>query len=86
MIKEAVTSKKFITTIAGTITAAALKIGLDLPTADVATVLSPIVAYIFAQGWADQGKSAAKVHAVARVVTDDRQMNTEETVEAIKTT
>ena len=85
MIKEAASSKKFIATIAGSITGALLKIGLDLPTEDVATVLSPVVAYIIAQGWSDTGKGAAKVHAVARVVTEDKQLNTEDTVDAIKT-
>jgi hypothetical protein len=86
MVKEAVSSKKFITTVAGTIAAAALKIGLDLPTEAVATILSPIVAYIIAQGWSDTGKGAAKVEAVARVVTEDNRLNTEDTVDAIKNT
>lgn len=61
MIREALTSKKFVVTVAATISAAAMKIGLELPTETVAAVLTPIVAYLLAQGLADHGKEAAKV-------------------------
>lgn len=61
VIKEAATSKKFIVTVAGVIAAAAMKINLELSTEAVATILAPVVAYLFAQGWADSGKEAAKV-------------------------
>ena len=84
VIKEAATSKKFIATVAGAITAAALKIGMDLPTEDVATVLSPILAYIVAQGWADRGKEAAKVVAVAD--TASRLSSPTEAIDAVKNT
>lgn len=67
MIREAVTSKKFIMAIAGSICAALLRFGLDIPVEDVAAVLSPIAIYIAAQGWADRGKGAAKVEALAEV-------------------
>jgi|CXWL01.1.fsa_nt_gi uncharacterized membrane protein len=60
---EMFTSKKFIAALAGTIVAFTAKIGLELPVADVATVLTPIVAYIIGQGWADTGKEAAKISA-----------------------
>ena len=59
-LKELLTSKKFLTAIAGTITGAALKIGLELDTEAVLGIISPLVAYILAQGGADFGKSAAK--------------------------
>ena len=51
-------SKKFIGAIAGVITAAALKVGLELPTEAVAAVVSPLIAYILGQGVADIGKNA----------------------------
>lgn len=69
MIREALTSKKFVVTIAGAITAAAMKIGLELPTETVATVLAPIIAYLLAQGWADYGKEAAKVAGTVELAT-----------------
>lgn len=84
VIKEGAGSKKFIATVAGAITAAALKIGMNLPVEDVATVLAPIVTYILAQGWADRGKEAAKVVAVAEA---SRGLATpQEAVETIKNT
>ncbi len=82
-IREAVTSKKFVAAVAGTICAGALKIGLDLPVEDVATVLAPILLYIFAQGWADKGKGAAKVDAIASVAANAGASPTKQ-VEAIK--
>lgn len=84
MIKEAVSSKKFITTVAGTIAAGTMKIGLDLPTETVATVLSPLVAYILAQGWADRGKGAEKVGAVANAA-NESGMTADEKINVIKT-
>lgn len=66
LILELLKSKKFILMIAGTIAAAAMKIGLNLPVEDIAAVLAPLIAYIFAQGWADNGKEAAKINAVAK--------------------
>lgn len=84
VIREAATSKKFIVTLAGVISGALLKIGLDLPTEDVAVILSPLVAYIVGQGFADRGKEAAKVTAVAEA---SRGMATpEEAIEAVKNT
>lgn len=84
VIKEAATSKKFIVTVAGVIAAAAMKINLELSTEAVATILSPIVAYIIGQGWADSGKEVAKVEAVAEAA---RGMSTpEEAIEAVKNT
>lgn len=65
LIRETLKSKKFVLMIAGTLTAALMKIGLNLPTEDVAAVLTPLIAYLLAQGWADNGKEAAKINAVA---------------------
>lgn len=55
-IRAMIGSKKAIAAVAGVITAAALKIGLDLDTEAVAAVLSPILAYILGQGVSDLGK------------------------------
>jgi hypothetical protein len=72
VIKEAATSKKFIMTVAGVVTAAALKINLDISTEAVATILSPLLAYLIGQGWADSGKEAAKIEgAVALAAESD---------------
>jgi len=59
-LKEMLTSKKFIASLAGVIVAGAAKIGLDLDTEAVALIVSPIVSYILAQGWADTGKYVTK--------------------------
>lgn len=71
VIKEAATSKKFIVTVAGVITAAAMKIGLELSTEAVATILAPAIAYIIGQGWADSGKEAAKIAGTVKLATDN---------------
>lgn len=68
---EMFTSKKFIAAVAGVVTGAALKIGLELPVEDVATVIAPIVAYILGQGWADTGKTAAKIEGVSAATNED---------------
>jgi len=73
LFKEAATSKKFIMAVAGALTGALLKIGLDLPTEDVAAVLSPIIAYIVAQGWADRGAQAAKVNGTVALEVQAQQ-------------
>jgi hypothetical protein len=61
VLKEMLTSKKFLAAVAGVLVAAAARIGLDLPVEDVAAVLAPIIAYIVGQGWADAGKEAIKM-------------------------
>ena len=57
-IKEMFLSKKFMTALASTIAAAAMRIGLELPVEDIAAILAPLLAYILGQGWADTGKEA----------------------------
>lgn len=64
-LHEMFTGKKFLGAVAGTIVAAALKIGLELDTESVLLVISPIVSYILGQGWADTGKEAAKINREA---------------------
>ena len=60
-IKEMLTSKKFLASIAGVIVAAAARIGLELDANVVIELLIPIVGYVVSQGWADSGKEAAKI-------------------------
>lgn len=84
VIKEFLTSKKFIAAVAGVIIAAASKIGLDLSTETVGLLIAPILTYLISQGWADRNKEAAKVQAVAEA---SRGMATpEEAIEAVKNT
>lgn len=83
VIKEMLTSKKFIVSVAATIAAAAMKIGLDISVEDVATVLTPIVAYLLAQGFADRGKEAAKVNGTVAIATNQVAM-THSTSQAVK--
>lgn len=71
VIREMLTSKKFIVSIASAIAAAAMKIGLDIPVEDIATILAPIIAYLLAQGWADRGKEAAKINGTVAIATND---------------
>lgn len=77
MIKEAVSSKKFVVTVASVIASAAMKIGLELPTETVALVVGPVVAYLLAQGWADQGKEMAKVQGTVALAIDNKVSRTE---------
>lgn len=60
-VKELLTSKKFIVSVSGMIVALVAKLGLELQTEDVAAIVSPVVAYVVAQGWADRGKEAEKI-------------------------
>ena len=60
-LKEMFTGKKWTAAVSASIVAAALKIGLELPSDAVALIVSPIMAYIVGQGWADSGKEAAKI-------------------------
>lgn len=55
-VREMLLSKKFLASVAGVVVAAAGRIGMDLPLEDVASILSPIMAYILGQGLADIGK------------------------------
>ena len=50
------TSKKFIGGVAGTLVAFGTRVGLDLPIEDVILIISPLMIWIGAQGFADIGK------------------------------
>ena len=60
LVTEFLTSKKWLTAVAGVIAAGLLRINLDIPIEDIAVVLSPVIAYILGQGWSDTGKEAIK--------------------------
>ena len=64
LIKEILTSKKVLATVSGVVVALALRLGFEVSVETVATVISPIVAYILGQGWADTGKEAAKITGI----------------------
>lgn len=85
-MRELLTSKKFVMAVVATIVAAAGKLGLELPTDTVALLMTPLLTYVAAQGLADYGKNAAKVDAVAKVITEDARLTTEDTIHVIKNT
>lgn len=68
--KEFATSKKFLMAVAGTVVAAAAKIGLELPTETVGLLMAPIITYLLSQGWADHGKEAAKIAGTVKLATE----------------
>jgi len=62
-IIDLLSSKKFITAIVALLVAAGARYGLDLDPEICATILGLFAVLIGAQGAADNGKEAAKVHA-----------------------
>ena len=60
-IKDMLGSKKAIAMIVGLVVSFAAKYGLQLPTEELAAVLSPVLAYILGQGVADVGKEKARI-------------------------
>lgn len=56
--KQLAAQKKFQAAILAGIAWAALKLGVELQTEDIAPIVSPLWLYIFGQGLADFGKSA----------------------------
>lgn len=66
-LKEFLTSKKFIVAVAGLIVTALAKLHFNIPESLVQEFVGIVIAYLLAQGWADKGKEAAKVNAVAEI-------------------
>lgn len=64
MIRDLLTSKKFVSSIAAMIAAALLRVGWDVPLETIMTVISPVIAYIIGQGFADIGKNANMSSAI----------------------
>ena len=62
-MKELLGSKKFKMAVVGVVVAIAAKIGLNLDTEVVMLIVSPILAFIGAQGVADIGKEKARVES-----------------------
>lgn len=85
VIKEFLTSKKFIVAVSGVVIAAAGKIGLELSTETVGLLIAPVLTYLISQGWSDRGKEAAKVTAVAEAASTGG-MVTQDTIDTIKNT
>lgn len=62
VLTDLLNSKKFIAMLAGVIVAFVAKLGIQMDTEAVLTILSPIMTYIVGQGIADHGKAAAIIH------------------------
>lgn len=60
-LTELLSSKKFLTAIAGALAGGLLRLGFEVPIEDVMAILSPLVAAIVGQGIADHGKEKAKI-------------------------
>jgi len=54
-------SKKFQAAVLAVIVMIAAELGLDLDPAALLAIVSPLIAFIFAQGIADVGKEAQKI-------------------------
>jgi hypothetical protein len=61
VVKALLSSKKFVAGFVGVGAAAAAKLGLSWEVDEILTVLSPLLAAIIGQGWADTGKEAKKL-------------------------
>lgn len=61
LVRELLSSKKFVVSLVGLVSAVAVKLGYPEASVDeILTVLSPMLVYVGAQGFADFGKAAAK--------------------------
>ncbi len=69
-MRELLTSKKFIASIIGMIVTVAGKYGLELDETALATIISPILAYIVGQGIADHGKNKTEVESLRSIISD----------------
>lgn len=62
LIKELLSSKKFVSALLGMATVIGVKLGVTETTiTELIAIISPILVYIGAQGFADYGKEAEKV-------------------------
>jgi adenylosuccinate synthase len=62
LIRELLSSKKFVTSLLGVVTAVAVKLGLpEAKLEELVAIVSPFLVYVGAQGFADMGKERAKV-------------------------
>lgn len=66
IILDLLNSKKFVAALIGVITGISVKLGVpETQVSEILTLLSPILAYIGAQGFADIGKEKALTQAGA---------------------
>lgn len=63
ILYELFASKKFLAALAGCVATLCAKLGWQVPTDTILAALSPLIAYIVAQGIADHGKGSAQVEA-----------------------
>lgn len=70
LIKELLTSKKFLVFVSGVIVTFLARYGFNADPLIIQGVIAMVVAYLFGQGIADSGKEAAKVHEVAAAAKD----------------
>ncbi len=62
LIKELLSSKKFVVSLISFVGAVAIKFGApEVTITELGVLLTPMVVYVFAQGHADSGKEANKV-------------------------
>ena len=60
-VKGILSSRKALAMIVGVVASLVAKIGWDISSEELLTLVSPVIAYILAQGVADHGKEAKKV-------------------------
>ena len=74
-MKALLKSKKFLMAILGVAVAIAARFGLNLDTAALYAVVSPIIAYIIGQGLADTGKEKAMIENGGRLAVADKLLD-----------
>jgi len=61
VIKDLLSSKKFVASLVAMLTAVAIRLGMpEVQIEELIAIISPVLAYIGAQGFADLGKEKAK--------------------------
>lgn len=65
MIRDLLDSKKFVASLVAVVTAVLVRLGVpEIQVAELLSVISPLLVYIGAQGFADIGKEKAIVEGV----------------------
>lgn len=65
LLKQLLSSKKFIVTVSGFIVTLLAKLKFNIDPTTMVALVTMIVGYLLSQGWADAGKEAAKIEAVS---------------------
>lgn len=64
VIRNLLDSKKFIASLLGVVTSIAVQLGIpEVQVEEIMAILSPLLVYIGAQGFADRGKAVAQIEA-----------------------